>query len=319
MSPAFSRRARAFLIALTLDALLGDPPSSVHPVGWLGRAVQTAEATAPSGARGRRWYGALGAAGFPLLAAIGWRVLGPRGGSRGLPPLFADAIALDACFALRTLLGRADDVRLALERGDIEDARRLLRYHLVSREVHDLSASEVAGATIESVAENLSDGVIAPWLAYAVAGVPGVIAYRAVNTLDAMWGYRTERYADLGWASAHLDDIANYIPARLTALAIVAAAATSDEDARGAWRTWQHDGGATDSPNAGRPMAAMAGALGVVLTKREAYSLGTSGRAPVAADIARTSRLARTAAWLVAVQLFASMLLPMLRCTQGAR
>ncbi|MGE3856932.1 MAG: adenosylcobinamide-phosphate synthase CbiB [Dehalococcoidia bacterium] len=286
------RRAAAFAGALALDALLGDPPTALHPVGWLGRAVRLAERAAPRAPGARRAYGVACATAFPLLTA-GLAHLATRRG--GVGALAAEAVLLDSVFALRTLLARADEVRCALERGDLETARALLARHLVSRDTGDLAASEVAGAAVESVAENLGDGVLGPWFAYAVLGLPGAAAYRAVNTLDSMWGYRAEPYGDLGWAGARIDDLVNLAPARLAALAIAGAACALDEDAHGALETWRRDAGETDSPNAGHPMAAMAGALGVRLTKRGAYALG-SGREPRAEDIGRAVRLARGAA-----------------------
>lgn len=315
MQSAFPRRARVFVLAIALDALLGDPPTAVHPVGWLGRLVRFVEGRAPAQPRARRCYGVIGAMLFPLISMAAWRLLAGCIGRRdAFAAVARDAIALDTSFALRTLIRRAEQVRGALEAGDTEGARLLLRTHLVSRGTRDLTAAEVAGATVESVAENLSDGVIAPWIAYVALGVPGALAYRAINTLDAMWGYRTLRYIDLGWAAARLDDGANWVPARVTALAIVAAAAVTGEDARAACETWRRDGGQTESPNAGRPMAAMAGALGVALAKRGAYTLGGSGREAAAGDIARAVRIARVAAYIVA----AALLVPVLRRTANA-
>ena len=310
MLDAVPARARAFLLALVLDAILGDPPTVVHPVGWIGRLVRAVEARAPSSPFARRWFGVLGAAVIPWVAAMAARLF--MESAREAPRfVVSSALILDSAFALRTLLARADEVRLALELGDLDEARLLLRTHLVSRATDDLTASEVAGAAIESVAENLSDSVIAPWLAFALHGAPGALAYRAVNTLDAMWGYRTPEYAHLGWAAANLDDIVNWVPARATAAAIVASAAVTHEDAAGAFEVWRRDGGATDSPNAGQPMAAMAGALGVTLEKRGAYALG-DGSAPVAADIARAIHVSRMAAAISAV----AILVPMLRCAR---
>lgn len=307
VSPVFSSRPAALLLAIALDALLGEPPTSLHPVGWLGRLVRAVERRAPEEAASRRRFGIVGALAFPMLAAASWLPFAWMLRRRRIASVIAEAVVLDTTFALRTLLARADEVRVALERDDLVEARRLLRYHLVSRAVDDLTASEVAGAAIESVAENLSDGVVAPWLAYASTGVPGALAYRAVNTLDAIWGYRTPPYTDLGWAGARLDDLANWVPARVTALAIIGASALVDADARGAAEAWRRDGGSTESPNAGQPMAAMAGALGVVLAKRGAYALG-AGREPEATDVARSITVARTAAGLVAGVLVTSML-----------
>ncbi|MEX2446748.1 MAG: adenosylcobinamide-phosphate synthase CbiB [Dehalococcoidia bacterium] len=298
------QRAAVFLLACGADAIGGDPPTAVHPVGWLGRLVRSLEQRAPDDARGRRRFGVAVAATLPLAAAAGWAVLArrPRAGAVAIA---RDAVVLDTTFALRTLLARAGEVRRALERDDLDEARRLLAWHLVSRDTGALSAAEVAGATIESVAENLGDSVVGPWLAYALAGVPGALAYRVVNTLDTMWGYRSPAYAALGAGPARLDDLASWAPARVTAAALCAAAAVTRADARGALRAWRRDHAETESPNAGHPMSAMAGALGVTLEKRGAYRLG-DGREPVAADIRAAVRLARVAACLVAATVVAA-------------
>jgi adenosylcobinamide-phosphate synthase len=164
---------------------------------------------------------------------------------------------------------------------------------LVSRDTAALDAPLLAAAAIESLAENASDSVVAPLLAYALAGLPGACAYRAVNTLDAMVGYRG-RYEYLGKVPARLDDLLNIAPARLTGLLIVAAAALCGADARQAWRAMWRDHATTDSPNAGYPMAAIAGALGVRLEKAGHYCLNAGGRAPTAEDVRRAS-------WVVGV------------------
>src|SRR5690606_8529653 len=199
------------------------------------------------------------------------------------------AVVLWLAVSRRSLLARAAEVASALEADDLPSARRLLAYHLVSRDTSTLDASEVAGATIESVAENLSDAVVASWCWYLLAGSAGVAAHRAINTLDGMWGYRTPRYEEFGWAAARGDDVANLVAARVTALALVLAAGSDAPRALGAWR---RDRGLTDSPNAGHPMAAMAGALGVTLRKRGQYALGEGGRDPEAADVRRAITLA---------------------------
>ena len=195
-------------------------------------------------------------------------------------------------------------------------ARRLLGYHLVSRDTGDLDEAGVAAAAIESVAENLSDGVIAPALAYALGGLPAAMAYRAANTLDALWGYRDEEFEQLGKAAARLDDALNLLPARVSALAIVAAAAAlrrPDVDAWRAFEVWRADRGRTASPNAGHPMAAMAGALGVRLEKRGDYVLGDGLRPPVAADIERANAVAGAGARLVGTGLLATLVLTAVR------
>ncbi len=167
----------------------------------------------------------------------------------------------------------------------------------MSRDTADLSAGEVAGAAIESVAENASDSVVAPLFYYVVGGVPAALAYRAVNTLDAMIGYRGETEW-LGKAAARLDDVANFIPARITALLLAVASGAGGGSPLRAVALWLRDGRKTESPNAGRPMATIAGALGVELSKRGAYVLGAGMRVPTAADLRRALRIFAGAAAL---------------------
>jgi adenosylcobinamide-phosphate synthase len=300
-------RSAAFVGAVLADAALGDPPNALHPVVLIGRVATLARRFAPADAASRRRYGVAMAVAIPGGAALlahqaerHWpRWLGGR------PVAGATLLALAA--SRRTLLARAIEVADALDAGDLPGARRLLAYHLVSRDTSELDASEVAGATIESVAENLHDGVVAPWLAFAFAGSAGAWAYRATNTLDALWGYHRPFLEELGMGAARLDDLVNLIPARVSAGAICLAAAARGEDAARGWEAWQRDAGQTPSPNAGAPMAAMAGALGVTLTKRDTYRLGEGGREPVAADIRAACRLADTAALLTAAFVAAAL------------
>lgn len=301
------RRAAAFALGTAADARFGDPPTRWHPVGLVGAAASALRPLAPADENARARFGLTVAFGLPLAGALA--TLGvSRLARQALPggETLAAAAVLYASSSLHTLLARASEVEAALLAGNLPAARALCGMHLVSRDTSDLDASEVAGATIESVAENLSDGVIAPWLAFAIAGGPGAAAYRVANTMDALWGYRTPEFEVLGRASARLDDALNLLPARATALALVLAATLAPTGARtstlGALRTWHADRGRTASPNAGHPMAAMAGALGVRLTKRGAYELGAGGRAPQAEDIGRAVRLARAAAMLAAMK-----------------
>ena len=196
-------RALTLALALAIDRAAGDPPTRLHPVGALGSLARVLEALAPRGAGARRAYGLGVAVALPLLAALAASGLpGLPGLRRGPARTAADAGLLSLGFALRTLLDRVREVEDALRRGDTAEARSLLARHLVSRDVSELGPGELAGAAIESLAENLSDSVIAPWLWYAAGGLPAAWAYRASNTLDALWGYRDERYRDLGEAAA---------------------------------------------------------------------------------------------------------------------
>lgn len=183
--------------------------------------------------------------------------------------------------------------------------------HLCARDSTGLPAGELARASVESLAENTSDAVVAPLLWGAVAGVPGLLGYRAANTLDAMVGYRSDRYLRFGWASARLDDLLNLVPARVAAALTVAAAPLVGGRCVDAWRIWRRDGSRHPSPNAGPVEAATAGALGVTLGGSNVYdgeseNRGTlgDGRVVVAADLTRSVRLSQAvgfAAMLVAV------------------
>ncbi len=295
------RGARSsLLLALALDAL-GEPPAGVHPVVWMGNFLKGARgrwrAGSPAGqlAEGGAWW-ALGAA---LTTGAGVLAGHPPGGwvTRGafLKPLLAR----------RALFGAVGEVHAALAAGRLPEARRLLAWHLVSRETGELSGAEVAGACIESLAENLSDSVVAPLLMFRAGGLPLAALYRYANTADAMWGYRTPGLEHAGKVAARADDLLNLAPARLTALGAVLAALPAGLDAPGAWRVWRRDAPATPSPNAGHPMSAFAGALGVRLDKRGVYVLNAGGREPGAADVLRALRLAR---WTVALATLALLL-----------
>lgn len=285
-------------VALLLDAAFGEPPEAVHPVVWMGRAVGALVPPDPPRAGSatllRGAATALGGA-AASAAAAGLLTLIARPAPRPVRAAL-DGIELWPLLALRSLLGAAQRVSDALQDQDLPRARDELRW-LVGRDRDELDATLVASAAIESVAENLSDSVVAPLL-YARAGGPaGAALHRFANTADAMVGYR-DRHRLGGKASARLDDLLGLVPARATALLLAAAAPAGDGSPRGALRVLRRDGGRTPSPNAGRPMAAMAGALGVRLEKPGHHVLNPGGAAPGAADIARAVRIARAATLL---------------------
>jgi adenosylcobinamide-phosphate synthase len=264
------------LLAVGLDLVAGELPDRWHPVSWVGRALARAEACAA-----RRTVATGGAAvlGVAALVAAVAAVAGGVARRLGVVGLVLEALALKPAFAVRRLATAALEVRTDLAAGALDAARDGVGRHLVSRDVRGLDAPSIASAAVESVAENVTDSVAAPLLAYAVGGLAAAWGYRALNTADAMWGYRDARYERFGKVAARLDDVANLLPARCAAAALVGGAALAREDAAGAARTAWRDHGRTPSPNAGWPMAAMAGALGVALEKREAYRLG-DGRLP---------------------------------------
>jgi adenosylcobinamide-phosphate synthase len=294
MNTLLMSRPLIILTALLLDLTLGDPPNRFHPVVLMGRWLIWGRRLAPASHRfgfGAGWVLA-GLAFFSLP----WLLLKPPAKSTTLAGrlcyLVEAAALLKAVFAYRSLRQAVLEVAAALEANDLPAARRRLSWHLVSRDTDDLSAEEVAGAAIESLAENLTDGLTAPLLAYAAGGLPAAWAYRFVNTADAMWGYRTPEFEQLGKFPARLDDLLNWLPARLTGWLLVAAAGLAGEDAPGAARVMLAQQGRTASPNAGWTMAAAAGALGVTLTKRGVYRLEGGPNQPDVAAMRRALRLA---------------------------
>jgi len=309
--PAMTR-ALALLAAFGLDAALGEPPNALHPVAWMGAAIARGRTWALAGGRVSQLVkGTLVAALVPSVCAAAAYVL-----QRALTPslvlyVAVTALVLKPMFAVRALGEAAFRVRDALDGGDITAAREALG-SLCSRDARDLDADGLVAASIESVAENASDSVVAPVLYFAALGLPGAVFYRAANTLDAMMGYRGE----LEWAGkagARLDDALNLIPARLTALLLVIAGALIGEDARGGIAVWRRDAGLTESPNAGRPMAAMAGLLGVRLEKRSCYALGDDAKSLAPSDITRAWRVAWLASLLAAVLAACALALVSLR------
>jgi adenosylcobinamide-phosphate synthase len=280
---------------VALDALLGDPRRG-HPVAAFGRAATALEARDYADSRAR---GAAHAAACVLAVTLPAALMQRRIRDQPVLRLAAVATTAWAVTGARSLRHEAKRAVAALSANDLPAARRILP-SLCGRDPADLDAREIARAVIESVAENTSDAVVAPLLWGAVAGLPGLAAYRAINTLDAMVGHHSPRYEHFGWASARLDDLANWIPARLTALLTVACAplTASTHASAAAWRAVRMYGGRHPSPNAGRCEAAFAGALGVRLGGTNVYhgvaehrpELG-DGRPPEPADIRRAIRL----------------------------
>jgi adenosylcobinamide-phosphate synthase len=232
----------------------------------------------------------------PALFAGGAALLLAGSRHMGLAGVFLEALALKSAFALRELGEAGARVRDALRRGAVGEAREGLRA-LCSRDPSRLDPPQLAAAAIESLAENASDSVVAPVFWYLLLGLPGALAYRAANTLDARIGYHG-RHEWLGKVAARLDDLWNLLPARLTALLLLLAGLFCGADVRRGARVLRRDGGKTESPNAGRPMAAVAGLLGVQLEKVGRYRLGDPVEPLGAEKIAAAWRLASLAAFL---------------------
>ncbi|HEV2727077.1 MAG TPA: adenosylcobinamide-phosphate synthase CbiB [Solirubrobacterales bacterium] len=252
--------------ALLLDVLFGEPPEALHPTVWVGSAISAFEGVAlESKNPGARYLSGIVLALFlPALVYIALRRLVDLTPRR--PRWILEVALISTAISMRGLGEAAAAVERGLRAGDLEQARASAA-KMVGRDTASLSAPEVARAAVESVAENTSDGVVAPMLYGLLFGGPGALAYRAVNTLDSMVGYRMHPYAELGWASARLDDLANLAPARLTAL-LVAGVSGCPLHTLGIARRY---GPLTRSPNAGWAEAAFAGALGSRLGGSNSY------------------------------------------------
>jgi adenosylcobinamide-phosphate synthase len=214
---------------------------------------------------------------------------------------------LKLTLSCRRLLGAAEEVRRALVVPDLTEARRLVGWHLVSRPTTELSEEEVAGATVESLAENFTDAMVAPIFYWLLGGIPLAMAYRFINTADAMWGYRDSTHEYLGKVAARLDDAVNWLPARFAAALLLLGGAIARGDLRNGLRVCARDHGATASPNAGWTMSAMAGLLQVQLTKRGAYALG-DGVAPIdGLTITQAQRFVAVTTLLLVVAILVSL------------
>lgn len=282
--------------AVLLDWTLGDPPNAFHPVAWMGSLINFLRRGAIG--RGSRYqfiYGLFLIFSCCCLIFIlsAW-FLSYVWSVNPYLYLAASILLFKSSFTFQGLKKAAVKVRSSMEGGNLEQARDIVATHLVSRETSGLEAPAVASAAVESVAENFTDGLVAPMLYFLLGGVPGALAYRFVNTTDAMLGYRDPAHEYLGKGTAWLDDILNYVPARLAGLLLVAAARLRGENGKGAWVTmWSHHS-LTQSPNAGWTMSAAAGALDISLEKKGHYKLGHGGP-PSAEHISRATDLVKTA------------------------
>ncbi len=285
--------AGVLLLALAVDLTLRELPNAMHPVVWMGKLISLLERAGP--AAGSRMpalaWGAGIAAAVPALAGgLAWlsanllRELGPVAYVTG------GAALLSVTFAVSSLARAAKDVQNSMDGGSISDARRGLR-SLVSRDTGSLDHALVSAAAIESVAENTTDSYIGPWLAFALLGLPGAFAFRAVNTLDSMIGYRG-RYEYLGKASARLDDAMNLLPARISAGMMLAAGAVCRQPVAQGWREAINGRSLTASPNAGWTIGVMSGLLGVALEKPGHYRIGDGLDDPSPGHIGASVRVA---------------------------
>ncbi|MHB1349100.1 MAG: adenosylcobinamide-phosphate synthase CbiB [Desulfobulbaceae bacterium] len=307
------------LIALLLDALIGDPRRLPHPVRLIGRLALRLEPLC------RRILPERPAGVCTVLLVLtvtclsGWVLIRAAG---MVHPLAGEATAvflLYTCFAARDLLDHGNRVAAALAANDLAGARRAVGM-IVGRDTAELDRAGVVRACVESVAENTVDGVTAPLFWAVLAGPVGVLGYKAASTMDSLFGYRNERYRLFGWAPARLDDLLNWLPARLTGVLLAAAALILNLRPRAAWRIFRRDRFKHASPNSGHAEAAAAGALGIRLGGPSRYGdrlvdkpvIGDDGMVPDSVHIAQINRLMVTAA-LLAAALFLGLRLVVVR------
>jgi adenosylcobinamide-phosphate synthase len=325
-----------FLIGWLLDLIFGDPARLPHPIVWFGKMISTYEHSLNKGNH-RKLKGALMAIGLILFVfAIAWmlrKVLGifalfvfdgTHEQVYQIPVLLYlfDILAIFYCLAGTTLIREVRAVFLALDRSLEEGRQQVAR--IVGRDTSELSAQEVRTAALETLAENLSDGVIAPLFWFAILGTPGMLAYKMVNTLDSMIGYKTERYRDFGCWAAHIDDIANYIPARLTALLMIIAGVFVSPPKLGGVRGGLNRlkfvrkyGRCHASPNSGYPEAALAGILNCCFGGPHYYFgqlfdkpyIGENDRLLTTDDMKKAVRVNRTAEVMMVILVTASILI----------
>lgn len=290
-------------LSFVLDLLLGDPEKLLHPVVVMGKAISRLEkilrAGFPKTPRGER------AAGFVLALLLPVGTLAVTSAALWavglIHPVLRFALGVFwgwQALALKGLNTESKRVYTALTTGTIEDARRAVS-RIVGRDTQRLDEAGVTRAAVETVAENFSDGVLAPLFYLLLGGAPLALCYKAINTMDSMIGYKNERYLSFGRCAAKLDDAANWLPARLSALLLVLASALLGEDAQGAWRIWRRDRRNHASPNSAQTEAVMAGALGIQLAgpawyfgeKYDKPTIGDAKRPVEPNDILRADRL----------------------------
>lgn len=268
--------------AYLLDRLIGDPRWLPHPVvllGWCIKQLEKGVRLIVKQERMLKWAGLL----FPICIAGGsglmvWLILLAAARIHPWLAVVLEVGLLSTTLATKGLADAGMEIYRHLVRGELERARLSLSM-VVGRDTDQLDEPEICRGAVETVAENIVDAIISPLFYAAIGGAPLAFVYRAANTLDSMLGYKNDRYLHLGWASARFDDVLNYIPARLTALLLVAASIWNKLDWRGCWRTFRRDARLHPSPNSGFPEAAIAGALGIQLGGTNYYQGVASHRA----------------------------------------
>lgn len=270
-----------FALALLIDFAIGEPPDKLHPTAWMGKVIMLLKPKIKSeNPQIEKLNGILlGLFTVTLFALPVYFILPLVQRYFGLVIyIIVASILLKPTFAIKCMERYTLSIAKAVEQGNINEARQLLLY-IVRRDPKELDKQQIISAAIESIGEGTVDGITSPLFYFALFGVPSAIAFRVINTLDSMVGYKDPEHANIGWFSARLDTIANYIPARLTAFLMIVAAWLLHENWRGAWRILRRDKDKTKSLNAGWTMSTIAGALSIRLEKRGFYTLGDDSNA----------------------------------------
>lgn len=265
-----------FTLAFLIDLVLGEYPDRIHPTIGIGKLIIYLKKKAKSpNPRVEKANGVLMALLIMLVVAlpVGALLLWLRLSFGSIPYIIVGAILFKATFAITGMGQYTKPIAAALKNNDLAGARKWLPY-IVRRDPNSLNERQIVSAAVESIAESTTDGITAPFFFFALFGVPGAFAYRVINTLDSMVGYKNAEYKNIGWFSAKLDTITNYIPARITAYLMVASAMLLGMNWRESFRILQRDKHKTSSPNAGFTISAMAGALNIQLEKQGCYKLG---------------------------------------------
>lgn len=288
-------------LALALDLTLGEPPRFLHPVVWMGKVISFLEKGGLKLSPGAQFFYGVGIVlvSVVLFTVPAYFMLTYLKGLHFAAYVVIGGLMLKSAFSIKDLRQSALRVKGLLLEDKLEKARFELR-SLVSRDASQLSEPLVVSAVIESVVENTCDSFVAPLFYFLVLGVPGAVAYRVINTMDAMLGYHG-KYEYLGKFASKLDDILNYLPARLTALLLILAAFLCGKDGRAAWQSAVNEHSRTASPNAGWPIAATAGALDIQMEKVGHYRMRSDGTppAPEAIDASLTLMQVAMMTWVL--------------------
>ncbi len=297
---------QVLLLAVLLDILFGEPPAFIHPVVWMGKPINLFVRSAPL--RHKKMYGFFMAFFCVALAFFAGLLIISLSGLIGL---IIAAYFLKSTFSIRMLLASALGIKKDLDVGRIENVRSELKT-FVGRDTSELNVHQSASAVIESLAESFVDGILSPLFYFLIFGLPGALAYRMINTLDSMVGYKKEPFIELGYTAAKLDDIANWLPARL-ALVFIFIAAIFLGKPFDALKTCIHDHDKTASPNSGWSMSAMSGTLNVRLEKVGYHVLGSQYDEPQPFHIKKAVNVVGFSSFLVFAGIFLIGKVPLVR------